>query len=285
MNIIKFFCFILAILIGIFLIIYGEIDDSPGGQVIGLLAVIVGIVGVIKRRNKSPDLNNFLFNFEWCVSEIGTASKNVRTSFKKHCQFKKTIMKIIKEDSGLMIIKDRNIIAYIIGLIFVVAGFIAVFKPNFFIDHPPAWSGLLGILIGGFVIFVAKITTIIFDKASNKLLFSQKGLISKGTKEYILDQIKEVELSMAYSTSNKSRGYSYHLACVLKNGELVQLNPWSSSNTRVLGSQVIPEKNIGERIANFLRVPFLERRPPTVVESLSAVSGAIQRTTEKEVKK
>ena len=44
--------FILAILIGIFLFVYGEFDDSPGGQLIGLLAVIVGIVGLIRGRRK-----------------------------------------------------------------------------------------------------------------------------------------------------------------------------------------------------------------------------------------
>ena len=42
----------LAILIGAFMFIYSEIDDSPGGQMIGLLVVTVGIVGIIKRKKK-----------------------------------------------------------------------------------------------------------------------------------------------------------------------------------------------------------------------------------------
>jgi len=34
--------------------VYGEYDDSPGGQLIGLMATIIGIVGLIliKRNNK-----------------------------------------------------------------------------------------------------------------------------------------------------------------------------------------------------------------------------------------
>ena len=48
MNMIKILLFILAILFGAFLFIYGEYDDSPGGQLLGLLAVIAGIVGIIK---------------------------------------------------------------------------------------------------------------------------------------------------------------------------------------------------------------------------------------------
>jgi len=52
MNKIKLLCFIIVILFGVFMFVYGEYDDSPGGQLVGLLAVIIGIVGVIKSRNK-----------------------------------------------------------------------------------------------------------------------------------------------------------------------------------------------------------------------------------------
>lgn len=45
---------ILAILIGVFFIVYGGYDDSPGGQMLGLLAVILGIAGIIKSKKKLP---------------------------------------------------------------------------------------------------------------------------------------------------------------------------------------------------------------------------------------
>jgi hypothetical protein len=53
MNIIKLIFSILAISFGIFMFVYGGYDDSPGGQLIGLLAVIIGIVGLIKNKKKS----------------------------------------------------------------------------------------------------------------------------------------------------------------------------------------------------------------------------------------
>jgi len=43
----------LAILFGVFIVVYGGIDDSPGGQLLGLIAVIAGIVGVVKSRKKN----------------------------------------------------------------------------------------------------------------------------------------------------------------------------------------------------------------------------------------
>ena len=42
--------FIFAILLGVFMFVYGEFDDSPGGQLIGLILFVIGIVGLIKNR-------------------------------------------------------------------------------------------------------------------------------------------------------------------------------------------------------------------------------------------
>jgi len=50
MNKNKILCFVLAILFGGFMFVYGEFDDSPGGQLLGLIVVIIGIVGLVKSR-------------------------------------------------------------------------------------------------------------------------------------------------------------------------------------------------------------------------------------------
>ena len=51
--------FVLVILFGVFMFVYGEVDDSPGGQMIGLLAVIIGIVGLIASKKKINTQNRF----------------------------------------------------------------------------------------------------------------------------------------------------------------------------------------------------------------------------------
>ena len=53
MNKIKTLFFILAIPIGVLMFIYAEFDDSPGGQLIGLIVFIFGIVGLIKNKKKT----------------------------------------------------------------------------------------------------------------------------------------------------------------------------------------------------------------------------------------
>src|SRR3989344_9280265 len=43
----------LVIALGAFMAVYGGYDDSPGGQLLGLLAVIRGVLGVITNRKKN----------------------------------------------------------------------------------------------------------------------------------------------------------------------------------------------------------------------------------------
>jgi len=42
--------FILAILFGIFAFVGGEFDDSPGAQLIGVIAGVTGVIGLVKRK-------------------------------------------------------------------------------------------------------------------------------------------------------------------------------------------------------------------------------------------
>ncbi len=50
MSKIKLISFILAILFGVFMFIYGGYDDSPGAQLLGLLIVIASIVGIFRKK-------------------------------------------------------------------------------------------------------------------------------------------------------------------------------------------------------------------------------------------
>lgn len=43
---------IIAIVCGVFMVVYGGYDDSPGGQGLGLLLVIIGAVWLVKSRKK-----------------------------------------------------------------------------------------------------------------------------------------------------------------------------------------------------------------------------------------
>ena len=193
-------------------------------------------------------------------------------------------MKIIKEDQNLMVIKDKSIVAFFVGAIFVLGGFLVILKPDFFTNKPSIWSGFVGILIGLFVFFVAKITTITLDKITRKIVFEWKTIISKKSKEYDLGSIKQLELQQVYNSNSKSRGgYSNKLVFLLDNGEEVPLNPNSSSVVSVGGRQITTGKGIGLKISSFLNIPFQERRLPTVNEILSTIQSSIKNNAEIEI--
>ena len=52
MNKIKLAYSVLAIIFGVFMFVYGGYDDSPGGQLLGLIVFVLGITGIIKSRKK-----------------------------------------------------------------------------------------------------------------------------------------------------------------------------------------------------------------------------------------
>ena len=47
---------VLAVLAGIFLIVFGGYDDSPGGQLIGLLLTIFGLYRLVIGNKARPDI-------------------------------------------------------------------------------------------------------------------------------------------------------------------------------------------------------------------------------------
>jgi len=49
---IKIALYVLVILFGIFIFVYGGYDDSPGAQLLGSLVVVGAIVGIIKSWKK-----------------------------------------------------------------------------------------------------------------------------------------------------------------------------------------------------------------------------------------
>ena len=50
MNKRKILYLVIAILFGGFMFVYSEFDDSPGGQLLGLIIVIIGTVGIVKTK-------------------------------------------------------------------------------------------------------------------------------------------------------------------------------------------------------------------------------------------
>ncbi len=199
-------------------------------------------------------------------------------------------MKIIKEDQNLMVIKENNILVFVVGVIFFVGGLIEIFYPEFFNANPPIWWGIMSTIAGMFAILFGQTITITLDKNTELMTFLKWKLIKKDLNEYALNKIKEIELQQFYAgTSGEMSGqsrFSYEISFIMDNGQRIPLNPGiTSARTVFILSSRPKEAVFGQRIANFLGVTFQEKRPPTLSETLSTVQSAIQDSIEKEMEK
>ena len=52
MKKIKILLSILAVPIGVLMFVYAGVDDSPGGQLLGVIVVVSGIVSLVKSKKK-----------------------------------------------------------------------------------------------------------------------------------------------------------------------------------------------------------------------------------------
>ncbi len=52
MSIPKLLYFIAAVLLGVLMFVYAGVDDSPGGQLLGVLVMLSGIIVLIRKKKK-----------------------------------------------------------------------------------------------------------------------------------------------------------------------------------------------------------------------------------------
>lgn len=192
-------------------------------------------------------------------------------------------MKIIKENPDLMVLKEKNIIVFWVGIIFALAGVIGIFLPRFFIEKMPLWVGLVFILIGIVVFFNVRMGTVTLDKSTNQLKILWRKLLTKKYQEYALNQIKAVEMKESYiapseeeiSQTSQFPRHKYNLFFLFENNQEITLDPWTGT------TNLEKERTLGETIAKFLNVTFQEQRPPTVGEVLSTVKEAAEEEMQK----
>lgn len=166
-------------------------------------------------------------------------------------------MKIIKEEAGVLIMRDKSWLAFLVGFVFMIFGVLFIFKSDVFINQPPLWGGVLTFIMGLLVICFWTVTTVIVDRKISKLTFSWKALVRHKIKEVSIGDIKHVELRQIYDLRNSR---VFRVFVVLKSSEEIKLNKYGTYTSYGIGYSVKPktEKDLGLKIATFINVPFLE---------------------------
>ena len=168
----------------------------------------------------------------------------------------------------------------IIGAVFFLVGLWAIIDPGAFTKKPPVWFSIVLVAVGIFSIVKSQTKIISLDKESKKMLVTEKSLIDKNIEEHAFEEIKSVELQRVY---NKKGQHSDYLKFILENGETIPKIA-GYSVTKIMGMQMENQSITGNRIAEFLGVPFEEKRPPSAGEVLSSIQATVQNSIEKENK-
>lgn len=204
-------------------------------------------------------------------------------------------MKVIQETPTTLVLKQSAIGGIIMGAAFVVVGLlVAIFFSK------TDWKIL--ILSGVFILFglvsvlLTKFITVKIDKSTNKITILHSGILGKKSYDLAIDQLKEVaveeSVSVNYSNQNNQNSTlmngsgtqrSYNLVFYLMNGQGIPVQMDSSSlpisiNGLSLGMLTARNKNIelGNKIAVFIGVPFVDRRPPGIADVVSGLKNLVQ---------
>ena len=195
-------------------------------------------------------------------------------------------MKIVEESETNLILKQGFILNIIIGILLVTAGI-----GLFFIDNTNVNTARIVafafILSGIISVVLANATTITIDKTTNKICFLTSRLWGKKLQEIAINQVKEVSLeeyiTQNYAENNRPRNQlNFTLVFYLLDGQGIPFKLGSQGSFGInglpLGMFLGRNKNVvlGNKIALFIGVPFVDRRPPTAAQVITDVVQAVQ---------
>jgi len=187
-------------------------------------------------------------------------------------------MKIIKQDSGILIIKDSWILA-LGSAVFALGLFYFIFNKygasNISVADYKLYSKYLPfIFLITFILLLAIYSEleIKFDKSVNQIKIIKKKIWgSKKTQEFQFSDIEKIVLKEDIKTNNshKGRGQSiyYPLYLYLKDGEIGSEILISKKSSGIFNS-LSKNREFGKTIAEFIDVPFSEVRAPSISEAL-----------------
>jgi hypothetical protein len=183
-------------------------------------------------------------------------------------------MIIKKVNSDIILIKERNLWVFAVGLALFLVGIFSFISPGKFIQQPSSVLKISFVVSGLLVFIFTKMKTIVLDKTVGKMTINRKALIGSSKEEYNLKQVKSVELRQEYG----KKDFVYNLFFIMGNNNAIRINETQAS-IRIMEKSLIPEGE-GLKIAQFLNIPFEQRRAPTTGEVLSEVKEIISEKIE-----
>lgn len=170
-------------------------------------------------------------------------------------------MKITQNQSGQLVAKEDNILAYLLGAGLIVVGCLIL-----------SLVSIVLILIGLIIIVLKKKVTIVLDKSLQTVEYKAGNLISKETKTINFSDIQKLQLisQEMHHSGEHSHNKTYlvgDLRLVLKDQQVIRLTTSSQSVAmfKKASDTSIPNSELGKQIADYIGV-VLETDGPGAVQ-------------------
>jgi hypothetical protein len=195
-------------------------------------------------------------------------------------------MKIKKEENDLMILTENSIMGRAIGCVFLLAGLFLITFPQYVASKIPLWLSVLFIIGGAAAVLLTKSKVLTIDKNSGKIMMEDKSIVNKNISEYLISDVKSIKLGLKSELKIEKGGRQrtdwYWLELSTTKGD-VEISSRSSQSVSVLvvKKEIVPERNLGQKIAAFLNVPFVDNHPESAGEIISDIANAVKSKTNK----
>lgn len=123
-----------------------------------------------------------------------------------------------------LVIRDVPIFLWLFGLVFVSVGSLIVHQGG-----PPSLLALIFVGIGlGFLLF-SSVLTITVDRITRTLKLEYRFALRRSQKEVLFDEIAGINVERSVSRSKGGSQYTYRLAVLRKDGQIIPMRSFSSS--------------------------------------------------------
>ena len=200
-------------------------------------------------------------------------------------------MKIVEETPTRLVLKQKSLLGFVIcGLFFLVGIYLLLLFPQK--DTKSMLISLFFIVFGVAGILFVRFITVILDKSTASASINTRGLLGNKTQTFAFNTLKEIAIEEYVTATNSSTGprnqLNYNLVFYQTDGQAFPIHLNTPSMITVGGFPVgfMNGRNktieLGNKIATFVGIPFVDRRPPTLGDVVANVSTVIQNAVPQE---
>lgn len=201
-------------------------------------------------------------------------------------------MKVTKETASVLELKHTNWFGVFFGAAIMAAGLAMLFSEAAMPGRKLWIAGLVVLAIGAIVVVAQRFVTLTLDRGRRLATINTQRIVGGSRIRKIeFNRIKEIVIEQTYARTTAGNREPrvrpiYHLVFHLADGKMeeIDITPRSSMaingvlTTHFVQNNAVME--VGNKVAEFIGVPCVDRRPPTFSQAIEGIQTIIRTAKE-----